>query len=272
MTVEAKKIGFIGAGAMAEALIAGFTGAGLVQGSAIRVFDISGSRVSYIAEKFGVGSAGSGVELVKDVDVIILAVKPFNIKGVLEEVGSAVRPGQLVISIAAGYPLADLEPMIPSGTPVIRVMPNTPCLVGSGMSVLSLGTAAGPQEEEVALSLFRAVGDAVVLPEKLLEAATGLSGSGPAYIYLVIEALIDAGVRVGIPRDIARRLAVQTVAGATKMVRETGLHPGVLKDMVTSPGGTTIVGLEVLEQNCVRASLMEAVVAANERAAELAKK
>lgn len=272
MKLEGKTVGFIGAGAMAEAIIAGLTRSGTLSGTQIFASDLSASRLQHLSERFGIRQAGSNTELIRAVDVVIVAVKPVNIEGVLREAAGALQDKQLVISIVAGYSLADIERLLPPGIPVVRVMPNTPCLVGAGMSVLSLGQAAGSREESLALSLFQATGDAIVLPEKLLEAATGLSGSGPAYLGLVIEALIDAGVRVGIPREIARRLVVQTAAGTAKMLQDTGMHPAVLKDMVTSPGGTTVVGLEVMEAHGVRASLIKAVVAANARAAELVRK
>ena len=168
-------------------------------------------------------------------------------------------------------PLARIESAIPGATPVIRVMPNTPALVRAGMAVLALGTPAGRRDEELVLRIFNAVGKAVTLPERALDAVTALSGSGPAFISMVVEALIDGGVRVGLPRDVATTLAVQTTLGTAEMLAQTGEHPARMKDMVTSPGGTAIAGVHALERGGLRLALIDAIVAATERSRELGK-
>jgi pyrroline-5-carboxylate reductase len=189
--------------------------------------------------------------------------------GVLSDLRSAVTPQKLIVSIAAGITLTSLSDGLSSTTRLIRVMPNTPCLVGSGASAFTRGGAASEQDGELVNSLLSTVGLAFEVPEKLLDAVTGLSGSGPAYVYQIIEALSDGGVRVGLPRDVATKLAAQTVMGAAQMVLSTGQHPAALKDAVTSPGGTTIAGLHSLEQGGLRGILMDAVQAATERSREL---
>jgi pyrroline-5-carboxylate reductase len=204
-----------------------------------------------------------------EADVVILAVKPDVVVPVLQGIGSLLRPEQTVISIAAGVPLVRLERNIPRPVPVVRVMPNTPCLVGAGASAYALGSNAGPRDAARAEAVFSSVGRVVAVKEALLDTVTGLSGSGPAYIYLVIEALADGGVRMGLPRDVALVLAAQTVLGAARMVLETGEHPAQLKDRVTTPAGTTAAGLFVLEERSVRAALAEAVRAAAARSREL---
>jgi pyrroline-5-carboxylate reductase len=201
--------------------------------------------------------------------VLVLAVKPQSMRGVLDELRPIVKPEQLVISIAAGVPLSALATALGAHVRLVRVMPNTPCLVGQGASAYALGSAATPDDAELAQSLLATVGLAVHVPETLLDAVTGLSGSGPAYAFQVIEALSDGGVCAGLPRDVATRLAAQTLLGAAQMVLSTGQHPGALKDAVASPGGTTIAGLHELERGGLRAALMNAVVAATKRSQEL---
>jgi pyrroline-5-carboxylate reductase len=202
-------------------------------------------------------------------DVIILCVKPQVMDEVLKEIESGLSEKQLVISIAAGISIKGIQAKIGQAIPLVRAMPNTPAVIQEGVTALS-GCRGLPTEHlNFAQSLFESVGKVVVVDESLMDAVTGLSGSGPAYVYLAIEALIDGGVRVGIPRNVAHILAVQTVLGSAKMVRETGEHPAVLKDRVTSPGGTTIAGLQRLEEGGLRATLIEAVEAATHRSREL---
>ncbi|RPJ52914.1 MAG: pyrroline-5-carboxylate reductase, partial [Acidobacteria bacterium] len=202
----------------------------------------------------------------------LLAVKPQVLHDALGDLAAVLTPAQLLVSIVAGAPTATIEAACAAAVPVVRVMPNTPALVLQGMSALAAGRHASPDHVRTARRLFDAVGRTVVVPEHLLDAVTGLSGSGPAYVFLAIEALADGGVKAGLPRDVAQMLAAQTVRGAAAMVLETGRHPGELKDMVASPAGTTIAGLHVLEQAGLRGALMGAVEAAARRSQELGKR
>jgi pyrroline-5-carboxylate reductase len=217
-----------------------------------------------------VATSASNRDVTERSDVLILAVKPQSMAPVLAELRSVVTDGHLVVSIAAGVPLAALAAGLGPSCRLIRVMPNTPALVGAGASGYCLGPNATADDEAVVRACLGSVGRAYRVPESLLDAVTGLSGSGPAFVYLMIEALSDGGVRVGLPRDVATALAAQTLLGAAQMVLETGLHPGVLKDQVASPGGTTIAGLHALERGGLRAALIDAVQAATRRSAELA--
>jgi pyrroline-5-carboxylate reductase len=213
---------------------------------------------------------GDNVQVLSAADVTILAVKPQQLSAVLRQLRPAASAQKLILSIAAGVRLAALAEGLGPATRLVRVMPNTPCLVGQSASAYALGQNATAADGELVGRMLGAVGKALAVDEKLLDAVTGLSGSGPAFVYLVIEALADGGVRAGLPRDVALQLAAQTVRGAAEMVLATGEHPGVLKDKVASPGGTTIAGLAVLEAQAVRGALMAAVEAAAARAAELA--
>jgi len=269
MPLNNKIIGFIGAGAMAEALIKSMLQAGLISSADIWVSDINQARGQYLTAEYGINFLEDNKDLIRKADILIYAVKPFALESVLLEVSPYAAPGQLHISIAAGISLSCIENVLPDGIAVVRVMPNTPCLIGEGASAYSLGKNAGPVEETVVKEILECAGISVKVPEHLMNAVTGLSGSGPAYVFLFLEALIDGGVRAGLPRDTASILATQTVLGATRLVSETGEHPARLKDMVTTPGGTTIAGLHVLEKGRLRASLMDAILAAANRAGEL---
>src|SRR5262249_561061 len=207
--------------------------------------------------------------LVRDVDVVVLSVKPQVIDKVLGAIGKDIKPAQLVVSVAAGVPVVAMEARLPTGTRVVRTMPNTPATVDAGATAIAAGTQATGEDLEVARKLFSAVGRVVTLDESLLDAVTGLSGSGPAYVMLMIEALADGGVKVGLHRDTALLLAAQTVYGSAKLLLETGEHPGRLKDMVTSPGATAIAGLHTLESGALRKTLIDAVEAATQRSAQL---
>jgi pyrroline-5-carboxylate reductase len=259
-------IGFIGAGKMATALAQGFVRAGLATASQLVASEVREEGRRDFERVVGGRAVESSLEVLRLVNTVVLAVKPDQVVPVLQDIRSAVTPGHLVISIAAGMPLSRLEGALFEGVRVVRVMPNTPALVGASASGLARGRWATDEDARLTARLFSAVGLAVEVPERLLDGVTGLSGSGPAYVYQVIEALSDGGVAVGLPRDIATRLAAQTVVGAGRMVIETGLHPGVLKDMVTSPGGTTIEGLHELEKAGVRGAFMNAVRASAEKA------
>ena len=265
-------IGFLGAGQMATALAAGWTQAGLLDPARALAADPSPAARSKFEHQTGIKTAATNAEVVMAADLLVLAVKPQVMASVLAEARPHLAPRHLVISIAAGVTLRALSEALGPNTRLVRVMPNTPCLVGASAAGFAAGTAATADDVALVGALFGAVGKAFSVPEHLLDAVTGLSGSGPAYVYVLIEALADGGVRVGLPRDVAQALAAQTVLGAAKMVLETGLHPGALKDAVASPGGTTIAGLHALERAGFRAGLMDAVEAATRRAEELGKK
>ena len=262
-------VGFIGAGKMAGALAKGFLSAGLIEiGNAIASDPFKGARTAF-TESTGIPTTTDNNAVVEQSHVVFLAVKPDQVGNVLAGISNAFSADKLLVSIAAGVSITTLESHLRAGAKVIRVMPNTPALVGASATGYALGTHATTADGEVAEQLFGTVGIAVEVKEKLLDAVTGLSGSGPAYGYLMIEALSDGGVAAGLPRDIATKLAAQTLFGSAKMVLETGMHPGALKDMVTSPGGTTIEGVHQLEIGGLRATLMNAVRAATDKAKAL---
>jgi pyrroline-5-carboxylate reductase len=264
-------IGFIGAGQMARALARGFVSAGLVTGERIVAFDpVTDALDSFAAEVKGVVRAKSNNDVLERSQVVFLAVKPQSMPSVMRELAGKFSADKLVVSIAAGVTLAKLADGLKTER-IIRVMPNTPALVGHGASAYSLGAGATKDDGQLASQLLGAVGIAFVVDEKLLDAVTGLSGSGPAFVYVMIEALSDGGVRMGLPREIAAALAAQTVLGSAQMVLTTGEHPAALKDKVASPGGTTIAGLAALESHGLRAALIAAVEAATRRSQELGK-
>lgn len=265
-------IGFLGAGQMATALALGWAKAGLLDAARSRAADPYPDARARFRAATGVSAGDTNRAVLDACDVVVLAVKPQVLPGVLAEVVPAVRPEHLIVSIAAGVTLRALADALGESTRLVRVMPNTPCLVGASASGFSPGASATPDDAAVVERLFGAVGVAHRVPEHLLDAVTGLSGSGPAFAYLFIEALADGGVKCGLPRAVAQALAAQTVLGAAKMVLETGQHPGALKDAVASPGGTTIAGLHALEKAAFRAAAMGAVEAASARAQELGKK
>ena len=235
----------------------------------IVVSDVKPERLAQLKEEHGIRTTQDNHELVRTSDVVVLSVKPQVIDKVLTLIGGDVKSTQLVISVAAGVPVSALESRLPEGTHVVRTMPNTPATVMAGATAIAPGTYATEADLEVARALFTAVGRVVTLDESLLDAVTGLSGSGPAYIMLMIEAMADGGVKVGLHRDTALLLAAQTVYGSAKLLLETGEHPGRLKDMVTSPGGTAIAGLHTLESGGLRRTLIDAVEAATNRAIQL---
>jgi len=271
MTSEARttRIGFIGAGRMATALAKGLVQARFTSADCVTAGDLDPAARERFVRETGCTAAPSNDAAVRDAQIVVLAVKPQSMPAVLQELRPLLGPEQLVVSIAAGVTLASLAEALGTQRRLVRVMPNTPCLVGKGASGFALGGAATDDDGAVVQRLLTTVGLAVQLPERLLDAVTGLSGSGPAYAFQMIEALSDGGVRVGLPRDVATRLAAQTLLGAAEMVLATGQHPALLKDAVASPGGTTIAGLHAMEQAAVRAGLINAVVAATERSQEL---
>jgi pyrroline-5-carboxylate reductase len=265
----ATKLGFLGAGKMATALARGFLQAKLAKATNLVASDVLPAARAHFAKETGGKAVDSNLAALRAANVLFLAVKPDQVKEVLEGLRAEWTPRHLLLSICAGVPLARLEGSLPAGARVIRVMPNTPALVGASASAYAIGRHATKADGELAQKLLSAVGVAFAVKESLLDAVTGLSGSGPAYAYLMIEALSDGGVAAGLPRDIATKLAAQTLLGAARMVIETGQHPGALKDMVTSPGGTTIEGLQELERGKVRGALMNAVRAATEKSKRL---
>ncbi len=266
------KLGVIGCGKMGTALIQGAIRAGVVAAGDVIGCDPYGKSREDFAKGTGATVTADVAELAAVSEVILLCTKPLDVSSALADAAKmAAGAPRLVISIAAGVTLSALEAAASENFRIIRAMPNTPALVGHGAAGYCLGSRANAEDSKTAQSLLGAVGLAVEVPERLMDAVTGLSGSGPAYIYVVIDALADGGVRAGIPRADAVRLAAQTVLGAAAMVLETGEHPAVLKDMVTSPGGTTIAGLAALEKHGLRSALIEAVGAATHRATELGK-
>lgn len=262
-------IGFVGGGQMGEALIRGILQAGLLTPGQITVLEPDGKRSAYLGQRYGVGQAAEPAALASACRIIVLAVKPQIISRVLALYRDHITGGHLVISIAAGIPIRSLEQGLGGGTRIIRVMPNTPALVLAGASALSANERAAGSDVAVARRIFEAVGTCVEVSEPLLDAVTGLSGSGPGYVFTFIEALTDGGVLAGLPRDTAAKLALQTVYGAAKLAVESGEHPAVLRGRVTSPGGTTITGLQVMEESGFRGTVMTAVAEAAERSREL---
>jgi pyrroline-5-carboxylate reductase len=260
--------GFIGAGKMATALIQGLIRVGMASPAKIAASDPQGLAREAIAAT-GIAVSEDNREVARSCDVIVLAVKPQQMRAVFEDLQAELTSRHLVISIAAGTTLATLEDGLGPDLRLVRVMPNTAALVGEGAAGYCLGPNATAQDEATVRSCLGAVGRAYAVPEPLLDAVTGLAGSGPAFVFLMIEALSDGGVRMGLPRATATEMAAQTVLGAAKLVLVTGLHPGVLKDQVASPAGTTIAGLQILERDAVRGAFLDAVEAATLRATEL---
>lgn len=266
-----KTIGFIGAGNMAEALINGLISSHTVLPGSIIASDRNVERLAVLAEGYKIKVANNNSSVVGDSDIVILAVKPLDIPTVLMDVRETVND-KLLISIAAGIKTSTFMETLLRPVRIVRAMPNTPALVLSGATALFIAGGCTKDDEKLAVKIFDAVGKTIVLKdEALMDAVTGLSGSGPAYVFVILEALADAGVRMGLPRDTASLLANQTVFGAAKMVMEVKRHPAELKDMVASPGGTTIAGLKSLEDGKIRASIMDAVEAATLRSRELSR-
>lgn len=264
-----KRIAFIGSGNMGEALIKGITGASVFKNKNIIVTDIRKERLEHIKGLYKVNTTTDNRYAVKKSDIILLAVKPQIISKVVKEIGDLIDRGKLIITIAAGITISSIQDNLKKKGKIIRVMPNTPAIVQEGVSAIACGDDILKKDIEITKRIFNAVGRTVIVDESMMDAVTGLSGSGPAYIFLIIESLTDAGVKMGLPRDISRLLSIQTILGAAKLAMESGEHPGKLKDMVTSPGGTTIAGLHALEKGGLRSALMSAVEAATKRSEEL---
>ncbi|TWP34714.1 pyrroline-5-carboxylate reductase [Leekyejoonella antrihumi] len=260
-------VALLGAGVMGEALMSGLLRSGW-RPADLRVSDRSPERLADLQARYGVTGL-SPAEAVAEADTVVIAVKPQDMTALLDEVGPHLRPHVLVVSIAAGITTAFLEQRLPEGTAVARVMPNTPALVDEGMSAVSPGAHCRPAQVEIASELMRGCGKVLAVPEKQQDAITAISGSGPAYIFYVVEAMIEAGVLLGLPRATATELTVQTLYGAATMLKETGEHPTVLRERVSSPGGTTVTALRELEDHKVRAAFLRAIEAAAVRSAEL---
>jgi pyrroline-5-carboxylate reductase len=265
-------IAFLGAGNMAEALVKGLLRAHVASPSEIICTDRRTERGPELTHKYGIRFQKDNLAAVREAGIVVLSVKPQAMNKLLEEIKPGLDQSKLVISIAAGVPIEAIERKVGHGIRIIRTMPNTPALVGAGATALSAGEHATEADLAQAKALFDAIGMTVVVDEPLLDAVTGLSGSGPAYIFLIIEALADGGVKAGLARAQAQALAAQTVFGSAKLLIETGEHPGRLKDQVTSPGGTAIAGLHTLEAGGLRTTLMNAVESATNRSRELGKK
>ena len=267
--LDSYTIGFIGAGNMAEAMIRGLVRGGHVPAARITASGPRRERLDKLVASYGIAITLDNREVARSAGLVVLSVKPQILDKVLREIGDQLSPGALVVSIAAGVDTEAIESAIADGVRVVRAMPNTPALVGAGATAIAPGKHANEADLATAKALFDAVGITVVLDESHLDAVTGLSGSGPAYIFLILEALSDAGVKVGLSRRSAQLLAAQTVLGSAKMLLETDEHVGRLKDMVTSPGGTAIAGLHTLEEGGLRTTLINAVETATKRAREL---
>jgi pyrroline-5-carboxylate reductase len=269
MSLKGKKVGFIGAGNMGEALIRGLVNANVVAPEAIWASDVRLERLKELDSQYGIQLAPDNLEVVRQADVLIMAVKPQIMAAVLREIAPVLTRRKLMISLAAGVSTARIRATLGREVRLIRVMPNTPALVLEGVTAIAKAEGLEADDLDVAGEIFSAVGRVVVLDEELLDAVTGLSGSGPAYVAVVIESLADGGVKMGLDRLTAMTLATQTVLGAAKLLLETGMHPGALKDMVSSPGGTSIAGISALEEGGIRTTFIKAVERATGRSKEL---
>jgi pyrroline-5-carboxylate reductase len=263
------KVAIIGGGKMGEALLGGLVHAGWSP-SDLTVCEQHEERRKTLADVYGVGCVADVSEAVAAAQTVVLAVKPQDFAAVLGELGAAIGPDTLILSIAAGIPTRFIESRVPAGVPVVRAMPNTPALLREGVSAIAPGSHATPEHLAAATEILQEVGRVVQLAEKHLDAVTGVSGTGPAYVFFLAESLIEAAVGVGLPRDVAIELSIQTILGAARMLRETGKHPVELREEVTSPGGTTVAAMRVLEREGVRSAFLDAVRAATERSHDLA--
>lgn len=267
--LKEKRLAVIGLGKMAGILLRAFLDRNLICRENVTATVRHPDRAEQLQEEFGVKVGTDNPRAIENADLILLGVKPGTITHIIREISPALRPDQLIISIAASVSTLTIEQQLQIPVPVVRAMPNTPCVVGAGMTGLCRGSSALDEHVQLARTLFASVGRTVVVDEKHMDAVTGLSASGPAFIYIILESLAEAGVKVGLPRDIATLLAAQTVHGAARMVLETGSHPALLKDAVTTPAGCTIDGILELEEGKVRVTLIKAIVKSTERAREL---
>ena len=265
-----KRVAVLGAGKMGGILVKAWLEKKLLTPALTSATVQHEERASALAKKLGIPVGTDNADAVRNADIVFLCVKPQAVQGVVEEIRPHVGPDTLVISVAASVPTSHIEKGLADNVPVVRAMPNTPCAIGLGMTALCRGQHAGTQHLEMASALFNVVGRTVVVDEKHMDAVTGLSASGPAYIYIILESLAEAGVKVGLPRDVATLLAAQTTLGAASVVLETGDHPALLKDAVTTPAGCTVDGIMELEEGKLRVTLIKAVVKAAQRAKELA--
>jgi pyrroline-5-carboxylate reductase len=267
--MKSRRIGMLGAGNMAGALIRGLLASKSVTADQIVASDVRADHLKELEAKYGIKTFSDNRKLAAESNLVVLAVKPQVVDRVLDQMADAFSPGTLLVSIAAGVPIKSLEARLPEHVHVVRAMPNTAAIALAGATGIAPGARATQEDITDTQAMFDAIGRSVVLDESLIDAVTGLSGSGPAYIMVIIEALADGGVKVGLHRDTALLLAAQTVYGSAKLLLETGEHPGRLKDMVTSPGGTAIAGLHTLESGGIRRTLIDAVDTATKRAIEL---
>jgi pyrroline-5-carboxylate reductase len=270
MDSSAKRVVVLGAGKMGSILLKALLEKGLLARELTSATVQHEDRARALTQKLAIPVGTDNAKAVRNADIIVVCVKPQVVETVMQEIRANVSTRQLIISVAASVPTSQFEQVLGKHVPVVRAMPNTPCVLGCGMTALCKGQFAESSHLEIASSLFNAVGRTVVVDEKHMDAVTGLSASGPAYIYIILESLAEAGVKVGLPRDIATLLAAQTTLGAATVVLETGDHPALLKDAVTTPAGCTIDGILELEEGKLRVTLIKAVVKAVQRAKELA--
>lgn len=262
------RLAILGAGVMGETVLSGLLRAGW-DVSRIVATDRRPAREAELKDRYGVRML-TNLDAVAEADTVLMVVKPQDMRDLLTEIGPSVRPDTLIVSLAAGVETILIEDLLPAGVPVVRVMPNTPAQVDEGMATISAGRHAGDDHVQRVSAILAATGRVLVVPEKYQDAVTAISGTGPAYLFFVVEAMIEAGVHLGLPRDTATELVVQTMLGSAKLLRETGEHPTVLRERVTSPGGTTAAAIRELEQHRVRAAFMSAMEAARDRSRDLA--
>ena len=270
MDLTQKRVAVLGAGKIGRAILGALLEQGILKRELTSATVQHAERAQALSRELGIPVDTDNCKAVRQADIVVVAVKPQGVQGVLEEIKPAISTRHLVISVAASVRIPQIEEVLGSDVPIVRAMPNTPCVIGCGMTALCGGKSAAPEHMEIVGTLFGATGRTVILDEKHMNAVTGLAASGPAYIYIILESLAEAGVKVGLPRDIATLLAAQTTMGAAKMVLETGDHPALLKDAVTTPAGCTIDGILELEDGGLRVTLIKAVVKAVQRARELA--
>ena len=268
--LKGKKIAIIGGGKMGSIIAQGLIAQKISSNKDIIVTDIDAARLAFLRKSMKLNGSQDNEKSVKSSDIIILAVKPQNMSSTLKEISSSVDKTKTIISIAAGITTGFIESHLTYGVRVLRVMPNTPALIGEGAAAVAKGSFAKKGDVKLTHIIFNAVGISVEVEETLIDAVTGLSGSGPAYCFLIIEALIDAGVKMGLPRHLAAKLAMQTMLGSARLCLSSDKSPAELREMVTSPGGTTVAGLKVLEDGNLRATIISAVEAATKRSKELA--